>query len=117
MKLVVPFAAALALAGCGSTTHTVATTSTNPTGMTSSTPTGPTIPAKVTPIHRRGRAFYTIDVLERSTPVTYSWRCGGIGGNGATWRRPCNGTLQVTVTSKRWRCTAASGAQPICLRR
>jgi hypothetical protein len=120
MRLIAPFIVAFALAGCGSATHVASTTSTNPTGMTSSTPVGLAIPAKVTPIHRvarnRGTA-YAIEPLDRSTPVTYAWRCGGRTGDRATWSRPCNGTLHVTVQSQTWRCTAATGEQPVCLKR
>jgi hypothetical protein len=116
MRPLAAFLAVLVISGCGSSTHTASTAETNPTGMTSSTPTGLTIPAKVTPIRREGSS-YTIGVLDRSTPVTYSWRCGSLTGTSATWRRPCNGTLRVTVLSKTWRCTATVGGRPICLKR
>ena len=116
MRLLAAFLAVFVISGCSSSTHTASTTDTNPTGMTFSTPTGLTIPAKVKPIRREGSS-YTIGVLDRRTPVTYSWRCGSLTGDSATWRRPCNGTLRVTVSSKAWRCTATVGEQPICLKR
>jgi hypothetical protein len=78
MRPLAAFLGLLLISGCGSTRHTGSTTETNPTGMTSSTPTGLTIPAKVTPIRREGGA-YTIGVLDRSTPVAYSWHCGRLG--------------------------------------
>jgi hypothetical protein len=115
----------LALCGCGSARHTASTTpapaSTNPTGMTSSTPTGLAIPAQVTPIRavtRGGRTTYAIQPLDRSTAVTYAWTCGSFTATGerASWPHPC-GTVHVTVLSKAWRCTAATGRQPVCLKR